>query len=56
MSAKARIESKRLRRLYDDSMAAAVAITNTEKKDAPEHRALRDVAAAILNLDAAFVR
>ena len=52
-------ETVRLRKLYDETLAATTALqvnaaASPEKR--PEARALEDVAAAILNLDAAFVR
>jgi hypothetical protein len=51
-------ETKRLRQLYDESLAAAtsLAAAKPQEKLAPETRALSDVASAIINLDAAFVR
>ena len=77
-------EAERLRRLYDDSIAAAIAVTSldgstgvaalsgqggasalhangtagaaTDREVGAASRAMRSVAAAILNLDAAFVR
>ncbi len=59
------VEAARLRRLYDEAFAAAAALPAPETADgaavpatrlAPPARAMRDVAVAILNLDASFVR
>jgi len=53
-------ETARLRKLYDASLAAAAAVVPAKGAASPgqssESRALHDVAAAIINLDAAFVR
>jgi hypothetical protein len=51
-------ETKRLRQLFDESLAAAASLasTKTDEPMAPPTRALSAVSSAIINLDAAFVR
>ncbi len=51
-------ETKRLRQLHDDSRAAVTALgtPGAAENAVPELRAFTDVAATVINLDAAFVR